>query len=139
MKKEETKTRLYKKNVHGRHTLEEFLRYTPEIEKCKFNPEKSEFSFNVDMFDIGFSYDMFSEKGKVSRFMINFVGEFLFRENIEKFAELMRDTESKKIIREMSSRSHKNFGLDLLGYKLLFSCHVSLLTEILTEDMKRLG
>lgn len=124
--------------------LEEFLKKTPEITNIRIKDNESitecDIQFSVKASDVGFFLDrdyLFSSNKILSRFILNFIGEFLIRENISKFIPLIKGIPNDKIIDEINFKNHRNFGSSIMrNGNMVFSFHISLLMEILTEDLK---
>jgi hypothetical protein len=127
-----------------RSFLKGFLNKTPEIRDIMIKEHNStsecDIQFSVKSSDIGLFLEksfMCSGNKILSRFILNFIGEFLIRENISEFIPLIKEIPHEIIIDEINFKNHKNFGSSIMsnGY-MIFSFHISLLMEILTEDLK---
>ena len=95
-------------------------------------------SFTLSLIDLGISRTLYDKHKKElsSRFCVNFIGEFLVRENLDQFADLLTGVDINKQSEAINSRSHVTFGLELRANRLTFEFHSSLLQQILTEDFK---
>ena len=148
MKKEHKNEKIVKEKnecFHCRELITNFIQSNPNIKSMSFmNAETFENScditFSVSINDMGLdrSTCMKYEKEFFSSFMINFLGEFLVRENINKFVELTSKVKPQDFIKEIASKIHKKFGVTIQGDLIKFTFHISLLSKILTEDLKSL-
>jgi len=95
-------------------------------------------SFTLTLTDIGLNRDNYlkHKSEMLSRFCINFIGEFLVRENLDQFAELLTGSDLGEQTKIINSRDHIRFGLEFRQGGLTFIFHSSLLQQILTEDFK---
>jgi len=149
---EKTNEKLFKnegnnKCYHCREMLEKFIASQPKIRSVSFVESEccsgkviktGDITFSVFMEDIGFDKDSYLnyEKEFFSNFMIDFFGEFLVRENISKFVDLSSKMQPHDVIEAISSRVHKKFGISVQGNVVSFTFHISLLSRILSEDLK---
>jgi hypothetical protein len=130
--------------------INQFIQSNPQIRSISFvetqaegdmEPEKTgDIAFSVFMNDMGFNKELYLryEKEFFSTFMINFFGEFLVRENISDFVSLTKEIEPKRFIDAISSKVHRKFGVQAQGNVVTFTFHISLLSNILTEDLRTL-
>jgi len=134
---------------HCREMIVKFIQTRPQIKSISFLEVQTsegdiirtgDITFSVFMDDIGFDKATYLkyEKEFFSNFMINFFGEFLVRENVGKFVELSSTVDSQDFIQAISSQIHKRFGITVKGNVATFTFHISLLTKILTEDLRSL-
>jgi len=101
--------------------------------------QEGEVIFSVSMKEAGITYNTFKEfKLEIfSNFVVDFMGELLIRENIDLFASKLTTIDSEAYADIVNEYEHKRFGMKILQDNLVFSFHVSLLQDILTEDFKR--
>ena len=74
-----------------------------------------------------------------SRFFVNFVGELLVRENIQKFAVILTGLDPSLYQKLICTSRHTDFGM-MIDHKwttMTFRMHLSLVQEIMTEDFGR--
>lgn len=94
--------------------------------------------FEVLTDSLGIDYNnLLKYKPEISSdFFVNFIGEYLVRENMEAFvkvAENLKDSYHSVV----NKYEHKKFGMKIQRGKLIFIFHISLIQGILTEDFKR--
>jgi len=125
------------------HRIREILYYistsSPEIcitEKCG---EDGDVKFEIPMKTLGISNDILVKyKTDIcSEFMANFIGELLIRENINRFAEVLTNIDPDMYSNLVDRFEHRRFGMDIVRDKFTFIFHISLLQNILLEDVKR--
>lgn len=94
--------------------------------------------FTVLFKDMGLTNELYlKHKSEIlSKFFVDFMGEFLVRENLDQFAKLLTGTDLGDQAEIMNKRSHVKFGLDIRPNEITFIFHASLLQQILTEDFK---
>ena len=154
MNKEQTNNKLFQdsnggKCFHCREMIERFIKTKPQIRSLSFVQSQNEneeaidtedITFSVFMDDMGFDRETYIkyEKEFFSTFMIDFLGEFLVRENISQFVELTSKLEAQDYIEAISSKTHRKFGVTVLGNVAKFKFHISLLPRILTEELRSL-
>lgn len=71
-----------------------------------------------------------------SDFFVNFIGEYMVRENIGQFVKIAEDLKDD-YYNVVNKWDHKKFGMKIVRDKFVFIFHVSLIQHILTEDFKR--
>ena len=106
------------------------------IEKCN---DEGEVKFEVPIRALGLSYENYDKYRPelVSRYAANVIGELLVRENIDKFVRIL--TELKDDYMPIVNKwKHKDFGLFTVRDKFHFVFHISLIQNILTEEIKRI-
>jgi len=134
---------------HCREMTVKFIQARPQIRSISFVEVQTsegdvirtgDITFSVFLDDMGFDKATYLryEKEFFSHFMINFFGEFLVRENVGKFVELSSTVDAQDFIQAISSQIHKKFGITVKGNVSTFTFHISLLTKILTEDLRSL-
>lgn len=115
--------------------------FSPEVKiignkKCD---SYGDIRFEVSMKSLGFSYDVFLKYKKdiCSILISNFLGELVVRENINHFAKIITGISSEDYSTLVNKYDHRKFGVDVYRDKFIFIFHVSLLQDILLEDLKR--
>lgn len=152
----------HKKNKHKKEKTDQNFSYKKIIEKIsksdlcinkdiewlkdidcltgeKTNNGWIQFSINAQNF--GFTNDEIRyayNKEIFSNFVIDFLGEFLVRTNLNIFLAEVLNIEEEEYIYLAAREKHKRFGakIDDTYSKLSMTFHVSLLQHILTEDFK---
>lgn len=72
-----------------------------------------------------------------SYFMVDFLGELIIRENASYFIDKMKGYDAGQCISITEKYgSHKRFGVRTHRGQLIFRFHISLLKEILTDDLR---
>ena len=92
-------------------------------------------AFHVSLKDCGLDKDVCSSPTLRKRFFVNFVGELLVRENIQKFAEILYGLDPALYSKMVCSCKHTDFGM-VIDHKMsmmTFQMHLSLVQEIITE------
>jgi len=97
--------------------------------------------FSIDVSNFGFTTNEIKfvyNKEIFSNFIIDFLGEFLIRTNINEFLKEVLSIDEDEYLYLASREKHKRFGAKINeNYsRLLLSFHVSFLQRILTEDFK---
>ena len=94
--------------------------------------------FEVLINSLGMDYNnLLKYKPEISSdFFVNFVGEYLVRENIDKFVKIAEDLRDD-YYSVVNKYEHKKFGMKIIRDRFIFIFHVSLIQYILTEDFKR--
>ena len=98
-------------------------------------------AFHVSMKECGLTKEDCSNPITKTRFFVNFVGEMLIRENIQKFAVILTGLDPSLYQKLICTSKHTDFGM-VINHKwsaMTFQMHLSLVQEILTEDFGRLG
>ena len=65
--------------------------------------------------------------------LADFIGEFLLRENISQFLDLLTKPEYEQMVRRFQ---HRWYGLWVLGSSLQFQFHASRLFDLINENLK---
>ncbi len=101
--------------------------------------EDGDVKFEVSIKTLGMGYDVFTKYKKdiCSEFLANFIGELLIREHLDEFAKVITGLSSESYLTIVNRFEHRKFGMDIVGDKLVFVFHISLLQNILLEDLKR--
>jgi hypothetical protein len=126
-------------------------RYREIIEKLISNPpkaisiggldEKGDMTFSICMKELGLAYKDYRnyENEFFSRFIIDFIGELIVRENLNEFVNNMSGYGVEEYTSVVESYgSHKQFGIKAQKGRLIFKFHVSFIKHILTEDLKEI-
>jgi len=138
------------KCYHCREMLYAFVTKKPDIRTISFVEiegkdgvlkRNGHISFSLFRSEMGFDKATYLkyEKEFWTIFMVDFFGEFLVRENIGKFVELVGEMDSEDFLNAISSKIHKKFGMEISGNVVTFTFHMSLIPKILSEDLKDIG
>ena len=97
--------------------------------------------FSIGVEDAGFTMADVQKRYNrqiFSNFVADFMGQLILRDNISRFTNEMMAMQADVFTQAVGSCTHQRFGmsLDIEKHELIFSFHVSLLTEILTEEFK---
>lgn len=127
------------KSLMVRDFLKVAMNSVPEIDIKPISPE-GDVCFGLELKDIEVSQSIFIKYRSVifSDFMANFLGEFFVRENLNRFAKILTDIDCNDYNSIVNNYEHKCFGMEINSGRLYFHFHVSLLQNILTEDLKKL-
>jgi len=123
--------------------LRELLYYVsvsdPEISVIDKCDEDGDIKFEVPMKTMGITNDLMIrfKKEICSDFVANFLGELLIRENINQFAQILTNIHPELYPSVVNRFEHRKFGMDINKDKLIFCFHISLLEDIMLEDIKR--
>lgn len=111
----------------------------PEVNEITCCDKDGDVKFEVSMKSLGITYDLMVKYKKevCSDFMANLLGELVIRENINIFASILTSINPELYSSIVNRFEHRKFGMDINREKLVFSFHVSLLQQILLEDIKR--
>lgn len=111
----------------------------PEIHEVNNCNKDGDILFEVSMKSLGITHDLLVKYKKeiCSDFMANFLGELLIRENINVFAKIITSINPEIYPSVVNKFLHRQFGMDIDKDRLVFCFHISLLQEIMLEDMKR--
>ena len=122
--------------------LREFIAHIvtniPEVEILGKCDKGGDVRFSVAMKDLGLTFDLFLKYKKeiFSDYMANFLGELLIRENVSEFSKLLMTIKADDYHQVVNGFEHRQFGMEVVRNRFIFSFHVSLLQTILTEDFK---
>jgi len=107
-----------------------------DISKC--NPD-GDIQFEVPMRSMGVTYDLLVKYKKeiCSEFMANFLGELLIREHFNSFAQIITSINPELYPAIVNRFEHRKFGMDINKDRFVFCFHISLLQEIMLEDIKK--
>jgi hypothetical protein len=109
---------------------------------CKINIGKcdneGDIIFEVPMKSVGITYDILIDYKKEisSKFVANFLGEYLVRENIEEFAKIITGLKDE-YIEAVNKYMHAGFGIKIYRDKFILKFNVSLIQKILMEDFEK--
>ena len=95
--------------------------------------------FYVTTKELGVNFEILSQyKTEIfSDFMANFIGELVIRENLDEFSKILTSIKTDDYHKLVNQFDHYQFGLEFLRDKFIFTFHVSLIQNILTESFKR--
>jgi hypothetical protein len=103
--------------------------------------EKGDIYFSIKMTNLGLTakdYKIF-EKEFFSHFVIDFIGEFIVRENIELFSQKICKYDMNDYMNAIKEYGvHKRFGVKAKNGILTFQFNISLLKKILTEEIREI-
>lgn len=96
-------------------------------------------SFDVRIKGCGLTKDDCTNPIVITKFMINFIGELLVRENFDKFAQIVNGFDKTVYKKIVGNRTHSDFGMttDTKMVFMTFHLHLSLISNIMTEDFQR--
>ena len=128
-----------KKSYRMRELLKTIASRSPKIRIGQKYSETGDISFSVPRTELGLKFNDFTNwKSEIfSVFFANFLGEFLVRENIDRFAKILTKIDLDQYNEIVNRYEHKKFGMEYSKDHLVFSFHASLLQTILTEDIKK--
>jgi len=141
----EMKENMKKENKELKHTLNRkclsliLSSHPQEILDLRKGRDTGDLVFSISLEECGLSSFDLCEKYKpviLNSYIGNFLGEFLIRENIDRFARVLTDLDTTEYIPIVNSWSHKKFGIEFSGDLLSFYFHVSLIQKILMEDFR---
>jgi hypothetical protein len=108
------------------------------IEIEKVSPD-GEVTFFVGLHEFGLTKEkIFQTHIGDTKFFANFAGEYIIRKNIDLFAGIMSGLDSKVYNNVVTAYTHENFGMFVSKDKIKFLFHISLLEDILNEDISRI-
>jgi len=112
---------------------------SPEINIVEGCNEDGDVIFEVSMRTLGITHELLSKYRKeiCSEFMANFFGELLVRENLSQFVNILTNIHPEQYSVVVGRFEHRKFGMDICRDNLVFRFHISLLQDILLEDIKR--
>ena len=127
-----------RKSIRFRKILSRLSMSSPKIKILKYKSEDGNVAFETSMKSLGFTEEFFLDYKKeiCSDFVSNFIGELLIRDHLNQFAEILIDIELNDHL-VVNKKTHRNFGMTIVGDRLVYTFHVSLLQKILLEDIKR--
>lgn len=117
------------------------LKSTPEIEIVSFSKDNGDVVISVKQEDVINKKYLIDKNFIVkTKFFANFVGELLVRQNMEKFVNLLVKIDALNYDKSVCGYNHKNFGMSVCEQAgtLKFQFHMSLIQDILTEDINSL-
>ena len=98
-------------------------------------------AFHVLLKDCSLEKEDCSNPVMRTRFLIDFVGEMLVRENINRFASILTGLDPALYQKMICTCRHTDFGM-VVDHKLttmIFQMHMSLVQEILTEQFGKVA
>ena len=100
--------------------------------------ENGDITFAIPMVEMGLNYNDYHEYEDeiFSYFILDFLGELIIRENLLSFVEKLKLFDINDYMMAIGEEGHKRFGAKTQNGKLIFKFHVSLLSEILTENLR---
>jgi len=125
-------------------------RYRDVLELIIANPPKNvniedwdghgDLRFSISMTDIGLQYEDYRtyENEIFSYFIIDFLGELIIRENLPLFVDKLQEYDINDYMMVIEENGHIRFGFKTYKGRLYFKFHVSLLKNILTEDLREI-
>jgi hypothetical protein len=127
-----------KKTSRFRELFASISNSNPDVKILDGCDSEGDIHFEVLISSLGLDYsNLLKYKSEISSdFFVNFVGEHLVRENIEKFVKVAEDLKGD-YYSIVNKYEHKKFGMKIVREKFIFIFHVSLIQYILTEDFKR--
>ena len=132
-KEKESKSNRY------RGLLYHIITSNPEVKHIERCNNEGDIKFEVPLRSLGISFDTLSKYKKelYSDFVINFIGELVVRENINRFAKILVSLSLHDYPTLVEQFEHKKFGMNILRESAVFTFHISLLQSILTESLKK--
>jgi hypothetical protein len=124
-----------------REIIEKFISNPPKTLSIGGLDEKGDMTFSICMKDIGLAYKDYRnyENEFFSRFIIDFIGELIVRENLNEFVNNMNGYGVEEYTSVVEAYgSHKQFGITAQKGQLIFKFHVSFIKHILTEDLREI-
>lgn len=96
-------------------------------------------TFHIKLKECNISKEDCTNSLLFTRFFVNFIGEFLVRQNIDIFASILIGLDHALYQKMVCTCSHHDFGM-IIGPKfstMLFQMHISLAQSILTEEFTK--
>ena len=121
-----------------RNVLLKILQNTPKnVVIGEWNTD-GDITFAIPMVEMGLNYNDYHEYEDeiFSYFILDFIGELIIRENLAAFVEKLKQYDINDYMIAIAEDGHKRFGAKTQNGKLFFKFHVSLLSEILTENLR---
>jgi hypothetical protein len=105
------------------------------ITKCD---DEGDIDFEVNMKAIGITMDtLIHYRNEIStQSVVNFIGELLIRDNIDKFAKLIIGLKNN-YADTVNKHNHGKFGMKIHREKFIVSFHISFVQRILIEDFHK--
>jgi len=121
-----------------RELLSLIIKSSPKIISVTNCSEDGDMTFTISLKELGLSSDDFSKYHKefFSNFTVDFLGELLIRENLQKFVTHLTGLKTNYYMNAVSRSIHKRFGMKIEKGLMTFYFHISLVQDILTEDFK---
>jgi hypothetical protein len=137
IKKDDTQNKP-KKTSRFKELFMSIAKSDPEIKIIDGCDSEGDIHFEVLVSTMGLDYNnLLKYKPEISSdFFVNFIGEYLVRENIERFIRVAEELKDE-YYGVVNKYEHKKFGMKIIRDKFMFIFLVSLIQNILTEDFKR--
>ena len=122
-----------------RNVLLKILQHPPKNITIGDWDGEGDITFSVPMTDIGLSHlDYRIHEDEIfSYFVLDFVGELIIRENLALFVDKLKGYDiNDYMIAIEDGVCHERFGAKTANGKLVFMFHVSLLSHILTDNIR---
>lgn len=119
--------------------IEAVVSSKPKILGHDVNAE-GDVEFSISINDISLDAEDCANPAMKTRFMVNFIGELLVRENLKRFACILTGIDSALYKKIVCCSKHTNFGMviDRKCSVMIFTMHISLVEEIMIEKMGNL-
>jgi len=121
-----------------RKLLSLLVRAAPSIREIGEWDDNGFITFSVRAKDMGLTdtdYSMYINE-IFSYFIIDALGELILRENISVFADKLKELDVNDYMTAISEEEHGHIGMESKQGKFIFTFHISLLRNILTENFK---
>jgi len=129
-----------KKSTRLKEILSKIINSDPEVAILNSINEDGDVQFEVSLRSVNVSAEIINKyRSEISTdFAANFIGEFIVRENVNKFVGILTGLRGNyaSIVNKFE---HRRFGMKIFCNKFVFTFHVSLLQNILFEDFKRVS
>ncbi len=122
-----------------REIISKIINYKPNITSISNWNDEGDIEFRINMIDLGLTYNEYNKyKNEIfSYFVTDFIGELIIRENINLFVEKMKCCDINDYMTAVETYGdHQRFGISTNKGTLVFKFNISLLKNILTEDMR---
>ena len=122
-----------------RELLRCILKVRPKVVLLTEYNEDGEAVFGIAMEDMGLTVaDYVRYKPEIfSNYIVDTIGELIVRENIDVFANIITKLDAESYSSVVGQWEHKRFGMRIIKNMFIFKFHLSLLQNILTEDLKK--
>lgn len=131
---------------HCKDIIKQFVSIDHSVHNINFfskSPDEDiqgDIEFSITFQEMGIERETYLKYSNeiFSNFMIDFFGEFLVRENISKFVKVISSLNPNDYVSMISLKTHRRFGMKMRSNNIIFSFHISLFQDIITEDLKRI-
>ncbi|MFA5312326.1 MAG: hypothetical protein WC375_03275 [Methanomassiliicoccales archaeon] len=116
------------------------ISHVPTIKRIGTCNKDGDLTFAVSMENVGLSAPSVFMKYRpilFSSYIANVLGELIVRENLDKLVPVLTGLKGEEYLDVVNKYEHNKFGMHIDKSDLVFSFHISLLQNILTEDFKR--